>query len=117
MRGSKAESEKEFLQEIIAEFNKKWGDAEFVKNDNVIKAVFEDIPNKISIDKEYISATSQADAQNSKIAFDSIAKNKLQDLVFDHTNFYKKLEEDKDFERDILGMMFKVVMDKQGTRV
>ena len=117
MRGSKAESEKEFLQEIIAEFNKKWGDAEFVKNDNVIKAIFEDIPNKISIDKEYISATSQADAQNSKIAFDSIAKNKLQDLVFDHTNFYKKLEEDKDFERDILGMMFKVVMDKQGTRV
>ena len=41
-------------------------------------------------------------------------EDKIQDLVFDYTDLYKEFEGNKDFKNDILGMMFKVVMDKQG---
>jgi type I restriction enzyme R subunit len=114
MRGSKTEPEKEFLHEIIAEFNKKWGDTEFGKNDLVTKMLFEDLTSEIAVDEEYIRATRLADVQNSKIAFDKMMEDKIQDLVFDYTDLYKEFEGNKDFKNDILGMMFKIVMDKQG---
>lgn len=119
MRGSKAEPEKEFLQEIIAEFNKKWGETEFGKNDLVTKILFEDLTSKIAINEEYIRATKFSDVQNSKITFDKMMEDKIQGLVFDYTDLYKEFEENKAFKNDILGMMFKVVMDKQniGIRV
>ena len=47
-------------------------------------------------------------------ALTSMMEDKIQDLVFDYTDLYKEFESNEDFKRDILGMMFKVVMEKQG---
>ncbi len=39
-------------------------------------------------------------------------EEKLQDLIFDFTDLYKDFADNQEFKKDVLGMMFDVVMEK-----
>lgn len=114
MRGSKEEQEKEFLDQIVKSFNERWGNTEWSKNDKVKKMLFEDLPEEISKDENYIRATRGADIQNTKIAFNDIMNDKIQDLMGDYIGLYKDFADNQNFKKEVLGMMFEVVMKKQG---
>ena len=100
--------------QIIKSFNDRWGNTEWCKNDKVKKMLFEDLPAEIALDEEYIKATKQASAQNTKITFNNMMEEKFQDLMFDFTDLYRDFSDNKDFKQDVLGMMFDIVMKKQG---
>ena len=76
--------------------------------------LFEDLPAEIALDEEYIKATKQACAQNTKITFNNMMADKFQDLMFDFTDLYREFSDNKEFKQDVLGMMFDIVMKKQG---
>ncbi len=40
-------------------------------------------------------------------------KEKSQDLIFDFTDLYKDFADNQEFKKDVLGMMFDIVMKKQ----
>lgn len=114
LRGSNSDKEKEFLDKIIQSFNERWGNTEWSKNDKVKKMLFEDLPEEIANDENYIKATRKADFQNTKITFNKMMEERFQDLIFDFTDLYKDFADNDDFKKDVLGMMFDVVMKKQG---
>ena len=115
MKGSKPEQEKEFLDQIIKSFNDRWGNTEWCKNDKVKKMLFEDLPNEMANDEDYIKATRQSSAQNTKITFNKMMEDKFQDLVFDFTDLYRDFSDNEEFKQDVLGLMFDIVMKKQIT--
>lgn len=114
MRGTSQEKESEFLDQIIKSFNERWGNTEWSKNDKVKKMLFEDLPEEIIRDRKYVSATKNTDYQNTKITFNNMMEEKFQDLIFDFTDLYKDFADNREFKKDVLGMMFDIVMKKQG---
>lgn len=113
MRGGKQETEEEFLSEILKSFNEKWGNTEWSKDDNIKKMLFEDLPNEMVKNREYVRATRKSDVQNTKITFDKMMEDKFQDLIFNYTDLYKDFSDKEDFKKDVLGLMFDVVQKKQ----
>ena len=116
MRGSSQEKEKEFLDQIIKSFNERWGNTEWSKNDKVKKMLFEDLPEEMAKDENYIRATRRSDFQNTRITFNKMMEERFQDLVFDFTGLYKDFSDNDEFKKDVLGMMFEVVMKKRGSQ-
>jgi type I restriction enzyme R subunit len=116
MRGSSQEKEREFLDQIIKSFNDRWGNTQWGKNDKVKKMLFEDLPEELSKDENYINATKNTDFQNTKITFNKMMEERFQDLIFDFTDLYKDFADNEEFKKDVLGMMFEVVMKKQGMK-
>lgn len=41
-----------------------------------------------------------------------IELEKFQDLIFDFTDLYKKFADNQEFKKDVLGLMFDIVMKK-----
>lgn len=115
VKGVNDQSEAKLLQQIISEFNSKYGNTSFGKNDSVPNVLFRDLPDKILSDKKYLNATKTADVQNKKIAFDKIAADKIQDLLYEFTELYKALEENNEFKKEILDNIFKLVCQKQAS--
>ena len=114
MKGAKQEQEQDFLDQIIKSFNERWGNTEWSKNDKVKKMLFEDLPTEIMNDENYIKATRKADFQNTKITFNKMMEEKFQDLIFDYTDLYRDFSNNQDLRKELLGMMFDIVMKKQG---
>jgi type I restriction enzyme, R subunit len=114
MKGSSGDKEKDFLDLIIKSFNERWGNTEWSKNDKVKKMLFEDLPEEIMKDRKYVSATKNTDIQNTKITFNKMMEENFQDLIFDFTDLYKDFADNQEFKKDVLGMMFDIVMKKQG---
>lgn len=90
------------LAEIIAEFNVRYGSL-FGQNEIIAKTLFEELPAKIMRDETYLKATKTADVQNTRIAFDKTAEDKLQDLVWDFTDLYKKIDEEPLLKKNYWG--------------
>lgn len=65
-------------------------------------------------DQSYINATKNTDFQNTKITFNKMMEERFQDLIFDFTDLYKDFADNEDFKKDVLGMMFDIVMKKHG---
>jgi len=94
-----------------------WGNTEWSKNDKVKKMLFEDLPEDIANDENYIRATRKADFKNTKITFNKMMEEKFQDLIFDFTDLYKDFADNQEFKKVVLGMMFDIVMIKQGMEI
>jgi hypothetical protein len=41
-------------------------------------------------------------------------EERFQDLIFDFTDLYKDFADNQEFKKDVLGMMFDIVVKKQG---
>lgn len=65
-------------------------------------------------DENYIKATRKADFQNTKITFKKKMEERVQDLIFDFTDLYKDFTDNQEVKKDVLGLMFHIVMKKQG---
>jgi type I restriction enzyme R subunit len=96
------------LEEIIKEFNDRFG-TEWTDNVKIRRFLFEDIPNEMAKDIEFINATLSSDRQNAKITFDKKVDDKFQDLIHSHTKLYKRYSDDEAFKEYVTSMLFNIV--------
>jgi type I restriction enzyme, R subunit len=99
------------LEEIIKEFNDRFG-TEWTENDKIRRFLFEDIPNEMAKDIDFINATMNSDKQNAKITFDKKLDDKFQNLIHSHTKLYKRYSDDEAFKDYVCSMLFDIVYNR-----
>ncbi|MCX6152782.1 MAG: type I restriction endonuclease [Candidatus Kapabacteria bacterium] len=99
------------LEAIIKEFNERFG-TEWTDDDKIRRFLFEDIPNEMAKDLDFIKATMSSDKQNTKITFDQKLDDKFQDLIHSHTKLYKRYSDDDAFKDYVCSMLFDIVYNR-----
>ncbi len=110
--GSLAEKVFDSLEAIIVAFNKRHGDIEWTDRDKVNKILFHDIPEQLQEDQETLATLHNSDKQNAKISIDKKIFDVIQDLMFSHTELYKKFVDDADFKHRYQDFIFDILWQK-----
>jgi len=106
MRGGKPEPELDELEAIISNFNERFGNIEWLKDDKVRKAIMEGLPSQLAEDAKHMDTLRNSDKQNARIASDGKVKEAVQDFIFTSTEFYKMFTDNQDFQREYLEFVF-----------
>ncbi len=69
----------------------------------------------MSGDEEYQNAKNFSDRQNAKITHEKKVIDKFQEIIFDHTELYKKFTDDPDFKRWLCNTLFELDYDAVST--
>ena len=97
------------LENIIEAFNQRFGDIEWEDNDKVRKILTEDIPNDLKANSDTMQTIQNSDPQNAKIASDNKLTEFMRELLFTHTEIFKKFTSDSDFKHRYEDFIFDVL--------
>ena len=108
--GGKAENEFDTLENILKEFNQRFGDIDWSDKDKVNEILTQQIPDAMKADKRIMNAiTTSPDKQNAKISSDNKVEELMQQYLFSQTEIFKKFTTDKDFQRRYKEFVFDTV--------
>ena len=102
--------ELDILSSILRSFNEKYG-TDWTDNDKLKRFLFQDLPEAVNGDEEYQNAKQFSDRQNAKITHEKKVIDKFQEIIFDHTELYKKFTDDTDFKRWLCNTLFELDYD------
>lgn len=108
-RKSAETPEMEYLSNILHEFNDRWG-TNWTEHDCVL--LFERLPAEVAQDQEYLNAKANADRQNAKITYRKKLEEIFQNLLYSHTELYRKFTDDSDFRDWLLDRLFSADYDR-----
>ncbi len=108
------EAEFDVLSSILRSFNEKYG-TDWTDNDKLKRFLFQDLPDAVNGDEEYQNAKQFSDRQNAKITHEKKVIDKFQEIIFDHTELYKKFTDDTDFKRWLCNTLFELDYDTVST--
>jgi type I restriction enzyme R subunit len=114
MRAGKPEPELDALEAIINAFNERFGNIDWLKDDKVRKAMFEELPKQLAEDSKHMDTIRNSDRQNARIASDDKVNELVQDFIFTSTDFYKMFMDNPDFKRQYLDFIFDKVWGQAG---
>ncbi len=98
--GGKAEPELDTLENILREFNHRFGDIDWTDKDKVNDILTNQIPADMRKDERIMDAiTTSPDKQNAKISSDKKVEELMQQYLFTQTEIFKKFSTDEDFQR------------------
>lgn len=100
------------LDNIVQDFNDRFGNIQWTDKDRVRKFLFEDLPAEITQDEDYQNAKENVDKQNAKITFMSIMEEKFQDFIIEQSEAYRKFTEDAEFKTWLINELFERDYDK-----
>ena len=109
--GHLAEPELDRLSNIIREFNDLYGDIEWNDQDKIERLISEELPAKVAADQAYQNAIANSDAQNARIEHDRALQRAMNDLIADHTEFFKQFSDDVSFRQWLSGRLFAATYD------
>lgn len=111
-RGNKPGPEVDFLSNILKEFNERFK-TDWTENDKIKRFLFEDLPGEVSKDEEYQNAKKYSDRQNAKITYEKKVVDKFQEIIFDHTELYKRFTDDPIFKKWLCDTLFNLDYDQR----
>ncbi|MGI4791509.1 MAG: type I restriction endonuclease subunit R [Janthinobacterium lividum] len=109
--GGPPEPEIDLLSNILRSFNERYG-TDWTDSDKLTRFLFIDLPEAVSQDEEYQNAKNFSDRQNAKITHEKKVIEKFQEIIFDHTDLYKKFTDNPDFKRQLCNTLFELDYDK-----
>lgn len=113
--GGPVEPEIDILSNILRSFNERFGTG-WTDNDKINRFLFEDLPAAVNQDEEYQNAK-KVDRQNAKITHEKKVIDKFQEIIFEHTEIYKKFTNDLEFKRWLCNTLFELDYDVVGSIV
>ena len=112
--GAITDKQYETVENIISEFNKRFGDIDWgsdVDKQEAEKILIDQIPEKLKENLEILKSILNSDKANAKITSDEKVKDVMQNLMFTHTGIYKKFSNDVDFKNRYLEFIFDMMWD------
>ena len=101
-------TEKDTLENILGEFNKRFGDIKWNEPDKVEKVLTKDIPEILKQDHGVNNAP---DRQNAKEVSNKKLKNEIKKLMMTQTEIYKKYMQDSEFQKKYEDYVFDMIYD------
>jgi type I restriction enzyme R subunit len=108
--GGKKEPEFSALSEIVKIFNDRF-QTDWENRERMIKVLFKDIPADIAQDEEYLNTKKNSDRQNAEITYRKKLEEKMQEIIFDHTELYRRYSEDPLFRKWLESSLFQMDYD------
>lgn len=105
VRGAPDEIESDYLSSIVKTFNERFK-TDWTEKDLIKRFLFRDLPEEVSKDEDYQNAKKQGDRQNAKITYEKKVEDKFQEIMFDHTELYKRFTDDPEFKKWICDKLF-----------
>ncbi|EIB19045.1 type I site-specific deoxyribonuclease chain R [Campylobacter jejuni subsp. jejuni LMG 23216] len=102
------EAELEELLNIIKDFNNKYANIDFNESDRIAKILY-DIKDDIAKNERIRETFSKSDMQNSRIEFDALLKDKIQDILELNLELFKQFNQNIEFKDKIANTMFNMV--------
>ena len=102
------ESELEELENIVREFNERYGSIDFGESDKVSRILY-NIKEDIAKDEMFLDSLGDSDMQNLRIAFNAIFNKKYQNIVNTDFTLYQQLNDNKDFRERIAQTIFNML--------
>ncbi|EAI5630347.1 type I restriction endonuclease subunit R [Campylobacter lari] len=104
------EAELEELSSIIKDFNNKYANIDFNESDKIAKILY-DIKDDIAKNEEIRETFSKSGMQNSRIRFDEILEDKIQDLLNLNLELFRQFTQNNDFKDKIANTMFNMIYE------
>ena len=102
--GGLQDTQLEFLSIIIDDFNRTWGNS--FTNPEEVGELIKNLPDKVEADNSYQNAVLHSDKQNAQIEHNAAMKRQVTSSLRTNTEFYKKYNEDRDFQRWLNEIIF-----------
>ena len=102
--GGQRDIQLEFLSIILDDFNKAWGNS-FSSPDDVADLI-RNLPDKVEADTSYQNAVMHSDKQNAQVEHNAAMKRQVTSSLKTNTEFYKKYNEDPEFQRWLNNVIF-----------
>ena len=102
------ESELEELENIVREFNERYGSIDFGESDKVSRILY-NIKEDIAKDEMFLDSLGDSDMQNLRIEFNEIFNKKYQNIVNTDFTLYQQLNDNKDFRERIAQAIFNML--------
>lgn len=115
--GGLSEKKYDTLDNIISEFNRRFGNINWgddVDAKEAEKILIEQIPDKMKTNLEVLKSIINSDRDNAKITSDEKVQDLMQSLMFTHTGIYKKFVSDDDFKNRYLEFIFDIMWNENG---
>jgi len=110
----KPEPELDTLENILKEFNHRFGDIEWTDKDKVNEILTQKIPADMKADSKVMDAiVTSPDKQNAKISSDKKVEKLMQQYLFTQTEIFKKFSTDQDFQRRYKEFIFDTLWTQQ----
>ncbi|MBA7526398.1 hypothetical protein ES705_18560 [subsurface metagenome] len=77
--------------DIIKQFNNRFGIDNWTDDDKVKNYLFYQLPQEMQADESTMKKINNSDKQNAKITSDKKVEDKMQEVIFQFTDLYKKL--------------------------
>ncbi|MBN2896133.1 MAG: type I restriction endonuclease subunit R [Campylobacterales bacterium] len=111
--GGKGGGERDSLESILKAFNVRFGDIKWADPDKVNQILTQDIPQSLQSDGAMLNTMKNSDRQNAKIALDKRLQEVMQNLMFTHTEIFKKFVDDDSFQKRYQEFIFDVMWNHQ----
>ena len=102
------ESELEELENIVREFNERYGSIDFGESDKVSRILY-NIKEDIAKDEMFLDSLEDSDMQNLRIEFNEIFNKKYQNIFNTDFTLYQQLNDNKDFRERIAQAIFNML--------
>lgn len=112
--GMPPEGEKDTLENILNEFNDRFGNIDWKEPDKVIKTLTQDIPHLIQENEGIMRVIKNSDRQNAKITADKQLKNTMLGLMKSQTEIYKRFTGDDEFKQNYQDFLFSLLRKQSG---
>ena len=104
--GQKPEPEMDRLSSIIRQFNERWGSIEWKDRDKVERAMFTELPERVTGDRAYRNAMANSDRQNARIEHDRALEDAMSEYVADPIELFKQFSDNETFRRELSEVIF-----------
>ena len=108
--GGLKEAQLEFLSIILDDFNKTWGNS--FTNPEEAGEVIRNLPDRVEADTAYRNAVMYSDRQNARVEHNNALKKQVTNWLRTNTEFYRKYNEDPEFQRWLNDIIFKATYEK-----
>jgi type I restriction enzyme R subunit len=98
--------EKDTLENIINEFNKRFGNIKWNEPDKVEKTLSKDIPAMMKEDTKTIESIRKSDRQNAQVAANKKLRKTILGLVKSNAEIYNKFQQDENFRQNYQDFIF-----------
>lgn len=103
--------EMDYLSNIVREFNERFGNIEW-KDDDRLRRTIQEIHEAVSQDEEYLNAKRSGDRQNAQITHERKVVDRVQDIIFDYTEFYRWFTDNPEVRKWLCDILFKMDYDR-----